>query len=199
MLTVGLAHPGYSHGCEKYSKFAYSSRFGFSITRSNPPLEEFAPDSMLAVRVDGRLYGKEAAAVDASGWPEISMGGTGYGVVWSPCPGVRVRTRVEATADGRERVHEIEAERACEVEDLTEGAAGEAVVIRSGPNANLIVPKTVIPRSTTASLPAPPPSALPCAICEVCFKRAFEEFEGCFDYRNMLLVPCKVSLRDANM
>lgn len=186
MLTAGLTHPDHSHGYEKYSKFAYSSRFGFSIARSNLTLEEFAPDSMLAVRVDGRLYGKESAAVDDSGRPEISMDGTGYSVVWSPCPGVQVSTRVKATADGHERVHEIKAERACEVwdcgfavnasdaetsarngvsdgsdgrcvawaecdgarceaEDLTEGKAGEAVVIRPDPNTNLIVPKTVIP------------------------------------------------------
>lgn len=40
--------PGLYHGREKYSKFAYSTYFGFNIVRDNQGLEQFAIDSTLA-------------------------------------------------------------------------------------------------------------------------------------------------------
>ena len=47
-LTAGQ-YPvmNHTHGAEKYAKFAYSSRFGFSVPRSYAFLTECAPDSML--------------------------------------------------------------------------------------------------------------------------------------------------------
>ena len=44
---------GHSHTVEKYAKFAYSSKFGFSIARSSVTLAENAPDSMLAFEAYG--------------------------------------------------------------------------------------------------------------------------------------------------
>lgn len=48
-------HP-FAQSQNKYSKFAYSSRFGFSVSRSERTLEEAAPDSMLAFVVDGFVF-----------------------------------------------------------------------------------------------------------------------------------------------
>jgi hypothetical protein len=47
------ANPGLYHGREKYSKFAYSTYFGFNINRDNQRLEEFAIDSTLAFSLAG--------------------------------------------------------------------------------------------------------------------------------------------------
>ncbi len=41
---------------EKYSKFVYNTRFGFSASRSYVQLEQAAPDSMLAFVIDGWTF-----------------------------------------------------------------------------------------------------------------------------------------------
>ena len=46
------------HGqfAEKYGKFVYSTRFGFSASRSYAQLEQAAPDSMLAFVIGGQVF-----------------------------------------------------------------------------------------------------------------------------------------------
>lgn len=46
------------HGqfAEKYGKFVYNTRFGFSASRSYVQLEQAAPDSMLAFVIDGMTF-----------------------------------------------------------------------------------------------------------------------------------------------
>lgn len=43
--------PGYGHTEEKYDKFAYSTKYGFSVMRSDFNLQDAAPDSVLSFRV----------------------------------------------------------------------------------------------------------------------------------------------------
>lgn len=85
----------------KYARFAYSSRWAFSVPLGDAPLEAACPDSTLLVSTDGaRWSGRGETAEHASGadWVESS---------WSPCEGVRIRTRLAARPDGHERIHEI--------------------------------------------------------------------------------------------
>ena len=46
------------HGqfAEKYGKFCYSTRFGFSASRSYAQLAQAAPDSMLAFEIGGQIF-----------------------------------------------------------------------------------------------------------------------------------------------
>ena len=72
---------GHSHTIEKYGKFAYSSKFGFSIARSNVTLAENAPDSMLAFQVYGYFFVKNTIEKD------YVIGENGLCVRWSPMEG----------------------------------------------------------------------------------------------------------------
>ena len=68
---------GHSHTIEKYSKFAYSSKFAFSIARSNVTLPENAPDSMLAFEVYGYFFVKNTIE------PSYEIGPGGIVCRWS--------------------------------------------------------------------------------------------------------------------
>lgn len=95
------SHEGHSHNIEKYSKFAYSSKFGFSIARSNVSLEENAPDSTLAFVIDGFVYTKnrteEGYMIDED---HIEMH-------WSPVRGIDVITILRPTEKGHIREHMV--------------------------------------------------------------------------------------------
>lgn len=69
-------HP-FAQSQNKYSKFVYSTRFGFSVSRSERTLEEAAPDSMLAFVVGGRVFVRDGVSEcgrDSAG--DYSMGAT---------------------------------------------------------------------------------------------------------------------------
>ncbi len=103
---------GHGHLPEKYSKFAYSTRFGFSVARSQLVLHENAPDSMLAFVLDGssyvftRLAGTQYEATDTAVYAE-----------WSPFPGITVKTVITPTSAGHTRRHEIESRYDCTAYD----------------------------------------------------------------------------------
>ncbi|GAB4168591.1 MAG: hypothetical protein Fur0032_06880 [Terrimicrobiaceae bacterium] len=85
----------------KYARFAYSSRWAFSVALGETPLEAACSDSALLVSTDGiRWFGRGETAEHASGtdWVEST---------WSPCEGVQIRTRLTARPDGHERTHDI--------------------------------------------------------------------------------------------
>lgn len=167
----------YAHTAEKYSKFAYSSRFGFSIARGNYELGQMAPDSSLCFQVGRYYYQRDVAQ------PGYSIGPEGITTRWSPLDGIQVTTTVQPTPTGHIRTHVIEsgfdcvaydggfavnasdfepnsrgAEGArawarcgkdfCAVAALEGGGAGEVLV--PDPNTNLIFPKTVIPMAVYA-------------------------------------------------
>ena len=163
---------GHSHTIEKYGKFAYSSKFGFSIARSNVTLAENAPDSMLAFQVYGYFFVKNTIEKD------YVIDENGLCVRWSPMEGIHVETTIVPTADGHIRTHRITSAVECTAYDcgfavstddrkwfsrnITEGSAtvqnadgfctvrslqggGRADVMIPDPNTNLVASKTQIP------------------------------------------------------
>lgn len=119
---------GHGHVPEKYSKFAYSTRFGFSVARSQIVLHENAPDSALAFVIDGDDYvftRKISESYEVKENQVIS--------VWQPFPGIRVISTVTPTEHGHVRTHQIESQYDCtaydcgySVEKFTEGYVQKA-------------------------------------------------------------------------
>lgn len=158
------------HFPEKYSKFAYDTKFGFCISRSALSLGEAAPDSMLAFVVDGFVYTRR-------GTLESKVDKQGVKSRWSPCKGITVFTQVEPTAHGHRRHHEVEVSFPCKAYDCAFAVAtnvpgdnfgirdqtafsqntqafcsircemgkGTPMLIGAEPNANLLHPMTRIP------------------------------------------------------
>lgn len=163
---------GHSHTIEKYSKFAYSSKFGFSISRSFVTLEENAPDSMLAIEAHGYFFVKNIIDQD------YAIDETGISYSWTAIDGIRIQTRIEPTDRGHIRTHEIVSDVDCTAYDCgfalstddrkpfsrqAEGSSctvensdgfctvtslagnGKGKLLIPDPNTNLIAPKTTIP------------------------------------------------------
>lgn len=162
----------HAHTEEKYCKFAYSTRYGFSIPRSQKTLTEAATDSMLAFEVFGHIYVKGMTT-------SYSMVDNFIEMKWSPVKGIDVVTKIDITETTQIRSHEITSEYDCKANDcgfavskddvtgfperrvttnhafvkngdenceaeILEGN-GRAKVIDVSPNTNLIHSKTVIP------------------------------------------------------
>lgn len=172
LIPGRLQADGHSHTVEKYSKFAYSSKFGFSIMRSNVTLAECAPDSMLAFEAYGYFFVKDV--ID----PEFTVSEERLSFSWSPIRGIHVDTVIEPTESGHVRTHRITSDIACTAYDCgfalssddrkpferyekgeessvengdgycavrsLEGS-GKGQVLIPDPNTNLMHPKTSIP------------------------------------------------------
>lgn len=107
---------GHGQSVAKYGKFAYDTRFGFSVARSNYEIHEAAPDSMLAFVIDGYVYVRRICEESAVYGPEDDTEG-GDGCVyskWFPFPGITVETTVTPTGEGHRRKHRIVSDRSCE-------------------------------------------------------------------------------------
>ncbi|WP_394526765.1 DUF2264 domain-containing protein [Lacrimispora sp. JR3] len=163
---------GHGHVPEKYSKFAYSTRFGFSVARSQIVLHENAPDSTLAFVIDGDDYvfvRKYSDFYEVSEERVISS--------WHPFPGIKVNTTIVPQDYGHLRVHVIESQFDCvaydcgfSVEKFTEeyeqkaegeqsyifqkkqgckvsgkGPGAKGVIIEADPNTNVLYPNASIP------------------------------------------------------
>lgn len=161
----------HTHTEEKYSKFAYSTKYGFNISRSQKTFDEAAPDSVLAFEVLGHIFVKGKTDSYEVNDNRIKMN-------WSPIDGIHVCTEIMITPDGHTRSHEIDSEYDCKAydsgfsvstDDLGEpfrkfdknGAyvkngdaycmvelvcgSGTGKVTDVSPNTNLIYPKTAIP------------------------------------------------------
>ncbi len=106
-FVPGVYSPqGHGHIVEKYSKFAYDSKFGISVSRSQYELCECAPDCMLAFLIDGYVYVRRICEDHMV--TDISVIS-----VWSPYPGIKVRTTVTPDENGHARLHEIESSIDC--------------------------------------------------------------------------------------
>ena len=172
LIPGRLQADGHSHTVEKYSKFAYSSKFGFSIMRSNVTLAECAPDSMLAFEAYGYFFVKDVIE------PEFTVSEERLSFSWSPIRGIHVDTVIEPTESGHVRTHRITSDIACTAYDCgfalstddrkpferyeqgeessvengdgycavrsLEGS-GRGQVLIPDPNTNLMHPKTSIP------------------------------------------------------
>lgn len=162
-LTAGqrsvMEHPGWA---EKYAKFAYSSRFGFCVSRSFHCLEQAGTDSMLTFHVHDMYYVRRICE-------EYAITDTMIYARWSPVEGIWVGTWITPEEEGHRRRHVITSRLECEaydcgfsypdsmeltVEETGEGKAavrdrngesrvvtdsitGAGVVIRSVPHLNL--------------------------------------------------------------
>lgn len=94
------------HFVEKYAKFVYSSRFAFSVAHSWENLSEAAPDSTLAFvsEEDGRVYVRRRSI-------SYRVQKDGLCSVWSPMPGIVVRTEIRPVPGGHLRLHEIDSDK----------------------------------------------------------------------------------------
>ena len=172
-LSSGQQNLAMRRGSEKYAKFAYATRYGFSVESADEPLGKAALDSMLGLSDDGRYYRIREACADAR---------IGDGLLysrWTPWPDVdietwliaappwhfrvhRVRTgRTLSTAEGgfaidRNRIEsQSEEARAARVVtsddittivDLSPTARRHGAVVRAMPNTNLLFPRSAVPQ-----------------------------------------------------
>lgn len=91
------------HGqfAQKYGKFVYNTRFGFSAARSEVQLEQAAPDSMLAFLIDGHVFLRRHS--DSFTVTETQVMST-----WRPFPGITVTTVITPGPGGHTRRHTVE-------------------------------------------------------------------------------------------
>ena len=149
-------HP--THTAEKYSKFAYSSRYAFSVSRSMESIYSAAPDSTLAFETDYGVFYRGKCSVHS-----ISEDGSHYSE-WSPCRGIDVRTVLIPTSGGHIRRHTVTCDfdcvaydtafatpsadlgeiHGCMLENNGTVSKGEEITFDCEPNSNLIYPRTVI-------------------------------------------------------
>lgn len=143
----------HTHTEEKYAKFAYSTKYGFSVMRSPLNMQEAAADSVLSFEILGHIFMRgRADSYTVTEEKVISD--------WSPLPGIQVHTEIIPTEEGHRRIHTIESEYECKAYDAgfalpitkpegctVKSLTGDGVfqLLKPDPNTNLINSKTVIP------------------------------------------------------
>ena len=158
------------HGqfAEKYGKFVYSTRFGFSASRSYAELGQAAPDSMLAFVIGGQVFvRRHSLNFELKEGKLIST--------WSPFEGITVTTELQPTRQGHIRRHTVVSDRACTAWDCgfavtkfvpgfaaeaggtaaavsndrqrceVRGKTGSGEILDAWPNTSLYAPNTAIP------------------------------------------------------
>lgn len=102
----------YGHGNvpQKYAKFAYSTAFGFSVSRSNFVLHEACPDSMLAFEIDDTIFVRKISKTFTITADKVVS-------QWSPFPGIDVLTTITPTQQGHIRQHVVHSTFACKAYD----------------------------------------------------------------------------------
>lgn len=90
------------HGAEKYAKFAYSTRFGFSLPSGTLGLEQGAYDSMLALSDDGGTHWRAREETSAAHAADGTVRAT-----WQPWPDVEVTTWLTAAPPWHLRLHRV--------------------------------------------------------------------------------------------
>ncbi|MDO4617891.1 MAG: DUF2264 domain-containing protein [Clostridia bacterium] len=152
---------------EKYMKFAYSSKYGYSVPRSAKSLECMAPDSSLVILAGGNVFSN----INTKS-AEILEGGK-IKLEWSPMDGVEVTTLITPFENSHKREHYIKTPFPIEAVDLgfavnsevseTEAKLyeasvktkdggvrvyseyGDGIVVDALPATNLMSPNTKIP------------------------------------------------------
>ncbi len=159
------------HDPSKYSKFAYSTKFGFSVPRTANSVQEAAPDSMLAFEIDGYIFNRRNCE-------DFNIENNEIYSRWSPFNGIMVETMLIPKEDGHIRRHKVKCDYECVAYDcgfsvaITENGIyeenssereayvnnsfsnckvvsvqgnGIGEIIAAEPNTNLIYSKTKIP------------------------------------------------------
>ena len=162
----------HAHSEAKYEKFAYSTAFGFSVSKSRLKLSAGAFDSMLAVSLDGVCYHPRF------GCESFRIGERSVTAVWKPLPTVTVETELIPLGVWHIRKHTIRTDTAIHIAEggfaiaadgagecvqmVTENSAaalapwgasgiqalrgyGAAEIVRPEPNTNLMSPRTLLP------------------------------------------------------
>lgn len=165
---------GHGQIAAKYGKFAYDTKFGFSISKSCYEIHELAPDSMLAFQINGYFYVRRICMEWEIRKDEVYS-------KWSPFDGITVETICRPNEKGHIRYHRINSGLECYAYDcgfavpfdssagkssFTEGGKAKAFygdgqtifctiwakeepgmgfLIEADPNTNLIHQKTLIP------------------------------------------------------
>ena len=137
-----------THTAEKYSKFAYSSRYAFCVSRSLESIYSASPDSTLAFEVDDVIHYRRKCIKHS-----VLEDGSHFSV-WSPCRGITVETTLIPTKDGHIRRHTVTTDWEVTAYDTAFATpiggggsidgSGEPVTLECEPNSNLIHPKTEI-------------------------------------------------------
>ncbi|WP_405580129.1 DUF2264 domain-containing protein [Streptomyces sp. NBC_01190] len=106
-MLSGRQHNTWARGgSAKYGKFAYSTRFGFSLPAGELGLEQGAHDSMLAVSDDpGEPAHFRVREQPAD--PEVTAADGTVRSVWHPWPDVEITTWLTAAAPWHLRTHRI--------------------------------------------------------------------------------------------
>lgn len=164
-----VAYSEHGQFSEKYCKFVYNTRFGFSASRSYVQLEQAAPDSMLAFVIDGYVFIRRHS--DSFRLEEDRLISR-----WSPFAGITVTTELIPQGQGHIRRHTVQSNIACTAYDcgfavpkfckgfaadareatakahnaelsctVTGQEGGSGVVLEAWPNTSLYTPNTVIP------------------------------------------------------
>lgn len=108
---AGLMIEGQAHAEAKYSKFVYSSKFGFSVPKASVTYEEGAFDSTLAVTIDGQYYRTKRNVVGY----QLTEDKVSY--QWSPFTGVEIETEIYPYGQAHVRYHMITTDKRIKVRE----------------------------------------------------------------------------------
>ena len=102
--TAGNHAYEHTHEDEKYEKFAYSTRFGFSVVKEEGTLKKGAFDSMLAVKGERGLWHAR------SGFERFALSEKEVNCTWRPMDGVEITTRIIPCENWHVRCHTVRAD-----------------------------------------------------------------------------------------
>ncbi|MGL5433889.1 MAG: DUF2264 domain-containing protein [Lachnospiraceae bacterium] len=162
---LNSSEPTTGHQKDKYAKFAYSTKYGFSVRKDTDALETLAADSDLVFEVNGRFCGRETVT-------SFTVEDGRIVSEWSPFDGITVKSVIEPAVGSYKRTHTITSEFDCVAYDtgfalphdstdisiITGDSAtveysdgfctvegGEGVITYCVANTNVIAPRTVMP------------------------------------------------------
>jgi len=174
-LSSGQQNWQMRHGAEKYAKFVYSSRYGFSVEADERSYDQGAFDGALALSDDRRHYRVRETNESAR------IAGNSLHAVWKPWADVTVETWLLPASPWHVRIHRITTPRPLHateggfaigradlnadryidepgrgaaigaddvsaIVDLSAEGRREGRAFRALPNTNLIVSKTIVPQ-----------------------------------------------------
>ncbi|MEM7443280.1 MAG: DUF2264 domain-containing protein [Pseudomonadota bacterium] len=188
-LSSGQQNLHQRFGPEKYAKFVYSSRYGFSVEHCSRSYDHAAIDGMIGFSEDGLHFRVRETNEDAQ------IAGDALYARWHPWPDVEVETWLLPRPPWHVRVHRIKTPRRLQTTEggfaiaddenvadelsarqvvarsqtdisailnLTSGQERVARALEAAPNTNLVASKTIIPQLRGAI--APGETVLVCAV-----------------------------------